>query len=56
MKGIDPELEAERDEALHRIVSGAADFTPDADGFDSIVVGQSAGGRTRTCTRAITSR
>ena len=27
------------DEALRRIVSGAADFTPDADGFDSIVVG-----------------
>jgi lipoprotein-releasing system permease protein len=39
IKGIDPELERQSDEALRRIVSGAADFTPDADGFDSIVVG-----------------
>ena len=39
VKGIDPELERRGDEALRRIVSGAADFTPDADGFDSIVVG-----------------
>ena len=39
IKGIDPELERRTDEALRRIVSGAADFTPDADGFDSIVVG-----------------
>ena len=40
IKGIDPELESRSDEALRRIVSGAADFTPDADGFDSIVVGR----------------
>jgi len=39
IKGIDPEMERRSDEALRRIVSGAADFTPDADGFDSIVVG-----------------
>jgi lipoprotein-releasing system permease protein len=40
IKGIDPELERRGDEALRRIVSGAADFAPDADGFDSIVVGR----------------
>jgi lipoprotein-releasing system permease protein len=39
IKGIDPELESKFDDALRRIVSGAADFAPDADGFDSIVVG-----------------
>jgi len=40
LKGIEPEIERRSDEALRRIVSGAADFTPDADGFDSIVVGR----------------
>ena len=40
VKGIDPALEAKRNEALQRIVSGAADFTPDRDGFDAIVVGK----------------
>jgi len=39
MKGVDPEIEGRTDDALRRIVSGAADFAPDADGFDSIVVG-----------------
>jgi lipoprotein-releasing system permease protein len=39
VKGIDPEIERRFDDALRRIVSGAADFTPDADGFDSIIVG-----------------
>jgi lipoprotein-releasing system permease protein len=39
VKGIDPEVETRFDEALHRIVSGKADFTPDADGFESIVIG-----------------
>ncbi|HVA93646.1 MAG TPA: ABC transporter permease [Candidatus Dormibacteraeota bacterium] len=39
IKGIDPKLEERTDEALRHIVAGAADFTPDADGFDSIVVG-----------------
>jgi lipoprotein-releasing system permease protein len=39
MKGIDPEIERRTDEALGRIVSGAADFKRDADGFDAIVVG-----------------
>ncbi len=40
IKGIDPELERRTDDALRRIVSGAAEFAPDADGFDSIVVGR----------------
>ncbi len=40
VKGIDPALEAKRNEALERIVSGAADFAPDKDGFDAIVVGK----------------
>src|SRR5579872_3877586 len=39
IKGVDPERERRYDEALQRMVSGAADFTPDADGFDSIVIG-----------------
>jgi lipoprotein-releasing system permease protein len=39
MKGVDPEIELRSDEALRRIVSGSANFAPDADGFDSIVVG-----------------
>lgn len=40
IKGVDPELELRSDDALRRIVSGAADFTPDSDGFDSLVVGR----------------
>jgi lipoprotein-releasing system permease protein len=40
VKGMEPELERRTDEALQRIVSGAADFSPDKDGFDSIVVGR----------------
>ena len=39
-KGIDPALEAKRNEALQHIVAGAADFSIDADGFDSIVIGK----------------
>ena len=40
VKGIDPALEEKQDEALQRVVAGAADFTPDANGFESIVVGK----------------
>lgn len=40
IKGCDPELERRTDEALRRIVSGAADFAQDRDGFDSIIVGK----------------
>ena len=39
IKGIDPQIERRFDDALRRIASGAADFTPDADGFDSVIVG-----------------
>jgi lipoprotein-releasing system permease protein len=40
VKGIDPALEQRRNEALQRVVAGTADFAPDSDGFDSIVVGK----------------
>ncbi len=40
MKGIDPELEMKRNEALERIVSGNANFEPDRDGFDGFVIGK----------------
>jgi lipoprotein-releasing system permease protein len=40
MKGVDPQIELATDDALRKIVSGKADFTQDADGFDSIVVGR----------------
>ena len=40
LKGIDPELERRSDEALRRVVAGAADFTPDADGIDAMLVGR----------------
>jgi len=40
VKGIDPALEPKRNEALQRVVAGAADFTPDPNGFESIVVGR----------------
>jgi lipoprotein-releasing system permease protein len=40
VKGIDPALEAKRNEALQRIVSGAANFAPDGNGFDAIVIGK----------------
>jgi lipoprotein-releasing system permease protein len=40
VKGVDPALEAKRNEALERIVSGSADFVPDSDGFDAVVVGK----------------
>lgn len=40
LKGIIPALEEKSDEALHRIVSGKADFSPDADGIPAIVFGQ----------------
>ncbi len=40
VKGIDPALEVKRNEALQRIVSGSADFAPDRDGIDSVVIGK----------------
>jgi lipoprotein-releasing system permease protein len=40
LKGIDPELEARSNEALRRVVSGSAQFGPDADGIDALLVGK----------------
>jgi lipoprotein-releasing system permease protein len=39
-KGIEPEHERRGDEALQRIVAGSADFKPDADGIDALLVGK----------------
>ncbi len=43
LKGIDPELERRSDEALRRVVPRAADFAPDAEGIDAIMVGRMLG-------------
>jgi lipoprotein-releasing system permease protein len=40
IKGVDPAIESASDEALRRLSSGSADFTADANGFDSILIGQ----------------
>jgi lipoprotein-releasing system permease protein len=40
LKGIDPRLERGSDEALRRIVAGAADFAPDRDGIQALLVGK----------------
>ena len=39
-KGIEPDRERRGDEALQRIVEGRADFTPDADGIEVLLVGK----------------
>src|SRR5246500_1321362 len=39
LKGVDPELERNASEALHRIVAGSADFRADADGNPALLVG-----------------
>ncbi len=40
LKGVDPELELNASEALHRIAAGSADFRADADGIPAILVGR----------------
>ena len=40
LKGVDPELERNASEALHRIVAGSADFRSDSDGIPAILVGR----------------
>ena len=40
LKGIDPELERRSNEALHRVVAGAASFAADADGIGAILLGR----------------
>jgi len=39
-KGIEPDRERGGDEALQRVVAGHADFTPDADGIEVLLVGK----------------
>ena len=39
-KGLDPVLEREFDEALRNIVAGKADFSPDPDGIEALLVGK----------------
>lgn len=40
LKGIDLELEGRSNEALHRVVAGAANFSADADGVDAVLLGR----------------
>jgi len=40
LKGVDPELELNASEALHRIAAGSADFHADADGIPAILIGR----------------
>jgi lipoprotein-releasing system permease protein len=40
LKGIDPQIERESDEALRKLATGNADFTPDADGIQALLVGR----------------
>ena len=40
LKGIDPQIESESDEALRKLAAGNADFTPDADGIQALLVGR----------------
>jgi lipoprotein-releasing system permease protein len=40
LKGVDPALELQASEALHQLVSGSGDFTPDADSIPSLLVGR----------------
>ena len=40
VKGIDPNLERQGDTALQHIIAGAADFSPDKDGIDALLVGK----------------
>lgn len=39
-KGVEPERERRGDEALQRIVEGSADFKPDANGIEALIVGK----------------
>jgi lipoprotein-releasing system permease protein len=41
LKGVDPGLERRSNEALRRVASGTADFAPDAEGIEAILLGRS---------------
>jgi lipoprotein-releasing system permease protein len=45
LKGVDPDLERASNEALRRVVSGAADFAPDAEGIPAILLGRALAAR-----------
>jgi lipoprotein-releasing system permease protein len=40
LKGIDPEMEAQRNQALEHMADGSADFAPDEDGIEVLIVGK----------------
>ena len=40
LKGVDPPLEQGSNEALRHVAEGQADFTPDPDGIDALLVGR----------------
>jgi lipoprotein-releasing system permease protein len=40
LKGVDPALETRTDEAMQRIVSGSANFAPDAEGIQGVLIGK----------------
>ncbi len=40
LKGVDPALETKTDEAMQRIVSGSANFAPDAEGIRGVLIGK----------------
>lgn len=40
LKGVDPALETKTDEAMQRIVSGSANFAPDAEGIQGVLIGK----------------
>jgi len=40
LKGVDPALETRSDEAMQRIVSGSANFAPDAEGIQGVLIGK----------------
>ncbi len=40
LKGVDPTLESESNDALRKIISGSPDFSPDAAGVDTILLGR----------------
>ena len=40
LKGVDPELERQSDQALQHIVSGSLDFSPDANGIPAMLIGR----------------
>jgi lipoprotein-releasing system permease protein len=40
LKGVDPEIESRSNEALRRVVAGSAQFEPDADGIEALLIGK----------------